>query len=637
MSAAATLPPPTQLLALAQAALLDQLDRDDPAHALAALLAELGHATGRRCWLDSTPCDVAGHSADGSLALPLRRLGMALGRLCLQPGADLAAEASALALACVTDVVAALLLSSRTARSSAAGGAGSGGALIRAALRGAGTVVWEWHIPSDRLGDIGEGLEQLGHAQCSERRTQADWNALIHPDDLDANHAAYLRHAAGETAYYEHVYRAQAQDGSWRWLQERGRIVEWAADGAPLRMVGVQADITERCRAEAAASEATERLGKIAAHVPGALYQFQLDDHDRSHFPYISERCISLFGVQPVELAHDGKLLIRQIDPAQRAGVLAAIDASRKSLLPWVQEFQVRRPDGALRWIRGCATPQRMPGGQVLWHGYFEDLTEWQALARADHGQRLAEAANRAKNEFLSRMSHELRTPLNAVLGFAQLMGLDQVAPLSADQQRRLALIRQSGEHLLAMIDDLLDLTSIEAGRLPLALEPVLLRPLVDDALAMVQAAAQRHDLHLECTGDAGVQAWADRKRLRQVLINLLSNAIKYNRAGGSVRVHLDRMAGQAVLAVHDTGPGLSAAERDQLFEPFNRLRHAQGPVEGSGIGLAVTHSLVRLMGGQIEVQSLPGQGSCFSVQLPLPPPPPVPGQGADPQGTSLP
>ena len=321
---------------------------------------------------------------------------------------------------------------------------------------------------------------------------------------------------------------------------------------------------------------------------------------------------------------------------------MASIDASGASLLPWVQEFQVRLPDaagGMLRWIRGSATPQRGPDGQVLWHGYFEDLTEWHALARADHRQRVAEAANLAKNEFLSRMSHELRTPLNAVLGFAQLMDLDADAPLAASQQRRVALIRQSGEHLLAMIDDLLDLTSIEAGRLPLALQLLDLRPLADDVLALVQAAATRHDLTLACEGH-GVQAWGDRTRLRQVLINLLSNAIKYNRPGGQVRVRLLVDGGQAVVQVHDTGLGLSAEDCAQLFQPFNRLGQARGPVEGTGIGLTVTHHLVRLMGGQITVQSTPGVGSCFSVALPMQAPatPAPPGQGTSlPQNTTGP
>jgi hypothetical protein len=363
----------------------------------------------------------------------------------------------------------------------------------------------------------------------------------------------------------------------------------------------------------------SDRLARIAAHVPGALYQFRFDDAGRGSFPYISARSLALFGLTPDDMARDGSLLVRQIDPAQRALVYAAMRQSHDTLQPWVQEFQVCRPDGALRWIRGCATPQRLPGGDVVWHGYFEDVTEWQALARAEHGRRVAEAANRAKNDFLSRMSHELRTPLNAVLGFAQLLALDDKAPLNADQQRQLGLIRQSGEHLLSLIDDLLDLTSIEAGRLPVAPEAVRLRPLADEALAMVQAAARRHDLSLACEGDATLQAWADRKRLRQVLINLLSNAVKYNRPGGRVLVQLRHDAGMACLEVHDTGVGMTAAECAQLFEPFNRLGQALGPVDGSGIGLAVAHSLVRLMGGQIDVRSTPGVGSCFSVRLPLP------------------
>jgi signal transduction histidine kinase len=217
-------------------------------------------------------------------------------------------------------------------------------------------------------------------------------------------------------------------------------------------------------------------------------------------------------------------------------------------------------------------------------------------------------------------MSHELRTPLNAVLGFSQLMAMDASAPLAPDQQRRLALIRQSGEHLLAMIDDLLDLTGIEAGRLPLTLESVALAPLVDDALAMVQAAAQGHGLRMQRSGGDALAAWADRKRLRQVMINLLSNAIKYNRPGGAVQVVLARVGGLVRLQVRDTGLGLSADECAHLFEPFNRLGQAQGPIAGTGIGLTVTRGLVTLMDGAIDVQSTPGEGSCFAVTLPAAP-----------------
>jgi signal transduction histidine kinase len=528
MPAAPALPTPAQLSALAHAALLDQLDHGDPAHALAGLLQALGRCTGRQVWIDAEPCASAGHAADGTLSLPLWRLGKALGRLCLQPGGDLGAPGAALALGGITDTLAALLLV------------------------------------------LGRGGHADGQASAAASHRPAD-----------------RARTAGDT---------------------------------PLRMAAVQTDATGQRLAEAAARAATERLGKIAAHVPGALFQFQREDDGFARFPYISARCVDLFGVLPEALAQDASALLRRVDPAHRAAVMASIDASGVALLPWVHEFPLRRPDGVMRWIRGSATPQREADGRVLWHGYFDDLTEWQALARADHRQRVAEAANRAKNEFLSRMSHELRTPLHAVLGFAQLLGLDDAAPLLPQQQRQLALIRQSGEHLLAMIDDLLDLTSIEARRLPLTLQAVPLRPLADDALAMVQAAAQRPDLALACEGDCAVAAWADPRRLRQVLINLLSNAIKYNRPGGSVRLRLHAGAGRAVLEVHDAGPGLSAAECAQLFEPFNRLGQAHGPVQGTGIGLTVSQGLVQLMGGQITVHSRPGEGSCFSVTLPMPP-----------------
>ena len=615
------LPTPAQLLALAHTALLDQLDRADPAHALTSLLADLALATGRRVWLDDTTAAQAELAADGTLCLPLRRLDVALGTLCLQPGADLPPAPTALALGDVVATVAALRQRQLPAPCLPDGGRpadqATGGALIRAALRGAGTFVWEWHIPSDRLGDIDEGFTQLGHPPSQQRRNQADWDALIHPDDRAGNHTAYLRHAGGETAVYEHIYRARAADNSWHWLHERGRIVEWQADGSPLRMVGVQSDITEQRRAESAANAATLRLGKIAAHVPGVVFQYQMDNTGFARFPYISDRCLALFGALPEDLARDASNLLRRVNPAQRAQVLAAIVASARSLQPWVSEFEVRRPDGVVQWVRGSATPQREADGQMMWHGHFENVTDWRVLAQAAEGKRLAEAANRSKTEFLSRMSHELRTPLNAVLGFAQLMALDTRTPLAAAQQRWLGLIRQSGEHLLGMIDDLLDLTSIEAGRLALALDVVDVLPLARDAVAMVQAATLQHHITLHCQASGPVQAWADPKRLRQVLINLLSNAVKYNRPGGQVLLHLAQADGQTTLAVQDTGIGLDSADLAALFEPFNRLGQAHGPIEGTGIGLAVTQGLVQMMGGRITVQSTLGVGSCFTVTLP--------------------
>jgi signal transduction histidine kinase len=216
-------------------------------------------------------------------------------------------------------------------------------------------------------------------------------------------------------------------------------------------------------------------------------------------------------------------------------------------------------------------------------------------------------------------MSHELRTPLNAVLGFAQLMEIDQAEAPQPGQQRRLKLIREAGEHLLHMINDMLDLTRIEAGGMVLQSEGVALRALVLQTLELVQALADQASLRVRLEPGAEVTVLADRARLRQVLLNLLTNAIKYNRSGGQVVVEVS-LAGtdRALVTVRDSGLGISEADLPFVFEPFRRGAQAAGPVDGAGIGLSVTQALVQLMGGSIHVSSTAGVGSVFSVELPL-------------------
>jgi signal transduction histidine kinase len=282
-------------------------------------------------------------------------------------------------------------------------------------------------------------------------------------------------------------------------------------------------------------------------------------------------------------------------------------------------------PGHEARWMRATATPERLPNGRTVWHGYAEDVTERRLLDKARQDAAVAEAANRAKTQFLSRMSHELRTPLNAVLGFAQLMEIDQAEPPRETQARRLRLIRESGQHLLHMIGDMLDLTRIEAGGMALAPEPLALRELAAQALDMVREAADKARVTLLLQPGSEVAVHADRTRLRQVLLNLLSNAIKYNRPGGQVDLRVardvdsDGRAGAVVVTVADTGVGIAEADLQHVFEPFHRGRQAQGNVEGAGIGLAVTRALVGLMRGSIQASSVEGAGSVFTLRLPEP------------------
>ena len=223
-----------------------------------------------------------------------------------------------------------------------------------------------------------------------------------------------------------------------------------------------------------------------------------------------------------------------------------------------------------------------------------------------------AEAADHAKSALMARVSHELRTPLNAVLGFAQLLELDPALRASRAAGARVAQIRQAGDHLLRMVDEVLDLARAEAGRLQLQPEAVDLGAMLAEALA------QQQGVQLQGPPAAtGPWVRADRTRLRQVLMNLLSNAVKYNRAGGQVRLDIEPGGSRVAFSVCDTGVGLSAAQRAGLFEPFNRLGAERSGTEGTGLGLAITRQLVLLMDGQLQVESTPEQGSCFTVRLP--------------------
>ncbi|MFN0185255.1 MAG: PAS domain-containing protein [Aquabacterium sp.] len=616
-----TPPSADRVLALAQRALLDHALRNDPAHALTLLAAALSEALGCDCEIMAvTPAGApawqvtqraAGpmQADTAPLVLPLARLGRAAGLLSLSLPAPHDARTWADALTPVIDAAATLLL----VRAQPAGEGGAYTALVRAALQGADTFVWEWDIDSDVLGDIDEGFRLLGYRRGELGHLQGDWNALIHPDDRAANHEAYLRHAAGEVPIYEHAYRVRHRDGHWLWMLERGSIVERHADGRPRRMMGTQTDITGQRRAEDAADAATLRLLKLSSHTPGWLFQFQRWPDGRERYPYISDHAAQI-GLDVAALSRFGGSTYWNVLPEDRAQVLREVNASDAAQRPWRMDFRLMTPAGP-RWMRSEATPQREDDGSTLWHGYMHDITEERELERVRRDKLQAEASSRAKSDFLSRVSHELRTPLNAILGFAQLLQLG--GTLGDQALRQVGLIREAGDHLLAMIGDLLDLTAIESGRLPLALEPVPLAPLADECLALVQQQGAALGLTMELDADPAAVVRADRRRLKQVLLNLLSNAIKYNRHGGFVRLRAAVAGHDATLDVEDGGGGLTEDQQRELFQPFNRLGQAHGPVAGTGIGLALSRSLVVVMDGRIEVHSRPGVGSRFRVVLP--------------------
>ncbi len=233
------------------------------------------------------------------------------------------------------------------------------------------------------------------------------------------------------------------------------------------------------------------------------------------------------------------------------------------------------------------------------------------------HAKAAAEQANLAKSEFLSNMSHELRSPLNAILGFAQLLDSD-ITPPTPPQKESIGQILRAGWYLLDLINEILDLALIESGRMSLSHEPMSLWEVLLDCQTMIEPQAQKRDIHITFPNiDTAYFVYADRTRVKQVLINLLSNAIKYNRVGGTVVVECAVTSPQRIrISVTDSGPGLTPDNLAQLFQSFNRLGQEGGTEEGTGIGLVVSKRLIELMGGEIGVESSVGIGSQFWIEL---------------------
>jgi PAS domain S-box-containing protein len=288
-------------------------------------------------------------------------------------------------------------------------------------------------------------------------------------------------------------------------------------------------------------------------------------------------------------------------------------------------EQRLKRRDGSSVWVSLSASLMRNSSGEpVAFLAHFLDMSErHRAEAEARRAREAAEHANRAKSAFLARMSHELRTPLNAVLGFAQLLALDD---LSADQRDGVERILRGGGHLVEVINDVLDISRVEAGELPIDPAPVPAAEVVEEVVSMLDPLANERGMSLVAeTGEGLPYVRADRQRLWQVLVNLASNAIKYGPEGSRVLVRTAAAGERVRFAVVDEGPGIAPDDVERAFAPFERLpRHAR--VEGTGLGLALSRNLALAMGGAIGVEPH-GAGSEFWVELDCaeaPPPAPA-------------
>ena len=378
-------------------------------------------------------------------------------------------------------------------------------------------------------------------------------------------------------------------------------------------------DISERQRSEEALRAVEARYLRVAANTSGMVFHLVMKPDRSVALTFVSEGCRPLYELEPAEMLAEPRWLHWVVHPDDKDGYRQVLHRSVETLEPYHWEGRVRLRSGTVRWVTARAHLDRQPNGDVLWNGVVLDVSELELARQAMlAAKEEAERANNAKSEFLSRMSHELRTPLNAILGFSQLL---ELSPLSEPDARGVGYILQAGRHLVSLVDEVLDLARVEAGELGLNLTALPFDKLAQECAGLVARSAQLRGITctVEVCPACQVPVWADEQRLRQVLLNLLSNAIKYNQVDGQISLRCEQMpTGHVRLLVRDTGPGIPPGGLSRLFVPFDRLGQESSEVEGTGLGLVVSRSLVEAMGGHLGVDSEVGRGSTFWVELPV-------------------
>ncbi|MEO7116142.1 MAG: PAS domain S-box protein [Caldimonas sp.] len=463
-------------------------------------------------------------------------------------------------------------------------------------------------------------LKMLGYARESELLGR-EMSGLIHPTRSDARAGTDVPTGAeaGEVHVVDALFRRR--DGTFfpveYWIHPM--LKDGRLDGA----VATFFDISERVNMQAALRQGEVRIAGLVDAVNDGVMTIDSDQRV-VQFNRAAER---LFAVPAADaIGSDVERFFPRPSTAQGGATSAVSRFGGNSEAGEVLELFGKRADGHEFPVEASLSRLTTERGTMV-TAVIRDVAGLQT-ARAERQAREAlEASSRAKTEFLSRMSHELRTPLNAVLGFSQLLRLDASERPTLQQLERIQHIENAGAHLLALVNDVLDLSRVESGQMTATLEPVDLRSAVEDAISMVLPLAQmggiaisvdglEGDLVSQDPGDEEIFVVADRVRLRQVLVNLLSNAVKYNRPQGEVRVQWQVSSDRCELRITDDGYGMAPEKLAQLFEPFNRLGAENSKIEGTGIGLVLSRRLVELMRGELRIESGVDRGTMASVML---------------------
>jgi two-component system cell cycle sensor histidine kinase PleC len=502
--------------------------------------------------------------------------------------------------------------------------------------------LWDWDLARGRVFWSHSMFAILGLRPRDTLLSFGEVNALVHPEDIDLyGLAAQLADASATLV--DHAFRMRHANGNWVWLRARCELVQQSGDGGP-HLIGIAVDITEQKTLVERTVEADLRLRDAIETIPEAFVVWDAQNRlvlCNSNFQELHNL--------PDEAIKAGASYESVVAAGRKPVVRSKVTSEGQS--PGARTFEAQLDDG--RWLH-ISERRTKDGGYVsvgtditnikrheeklmesekrlmatvadLRHS--QQKLERQAEEVADLAEKYAEEktraeeASQAKSKFLANMSHELRTPLNAIIGFSEIMESGMFGPLGSDKYREYCSdIHQSGQYLLDVINDILDMSKIEAGRIRLDAEPIELEPFLNDAMRVVSGRANDKRLKLTARIGRGIRLSADHRLLKQIMLNLLSNAVKFTPEGGRVTIRARKTSGGWVsISIADTGIGIPEEALARLGRPFEQVEsQLTKSHQGSGLGLAIAKSLTELHHGSMRIRSTPGRGTMVLLRLPM-------------------
>jgi len=506
--------------------------------------------------------------------------------------------------------------------------------------------LWDWDLARGRIFWSQSMFDILGMASQDDLLSFGDVSSLVHPGDVQLYELASELADATVTSI-DHDFRMRHADGHWVWLRARCELVHQPHDPG-MHLIGIAVDITEQKTLVEKTVAADMRLRDAIETIPEAFVLWDADNRlvlCNSNFQELHDL--------PDEAITVGASY-ESVVAAGRQPVVRNKVITHGPTQPGARTFEAQLEDG--RWLH-ISERRTKDGGYVSVGTDISSIkTHEEKLVESERRQvatiadlrasqhRLAELAekyaaektraeeaNQAKSKFLANMSHELRTPLNAIIGFSEIMESGMFGPLGADRYEEYCKdIRNSGEYLLDVINDVLDMAKIEAGRIRLDFEDLALDPLLGEAMRVLSARAEEKQLALTARLSPDLSLRADRRALKQIVLNLLSNAVKFTPAGGQVTIRARNVGDTVVVGIADTGIGIAPDALARLGRPFEQVESQLVKSHpGSGLGLAISKSLVELHGGRMSIRSTVGRGTMVLVRLPLEPHCPMPREEA--------